>query len=109
MKEDLDMDRKWRLVTVIVEKGYADDVMAEAREAGAKGGTVVHGHGTANEYDAIFCGVHLVPEKEILLIVAEEETVDEIKNRISSMDCLCEKGMGVMFSVPVSDFSILGN
>ena len=103
------MEKKWRLVTVIVEKGYADDVMAEAREAGAKGGTVVNGHGTANEYDAIFCGVHLVPEKEILFIVAEEETVDEIKKRISSMDCLCEKGMGVMFSVPVSDFSILGN
>lgn len=108
VKEGQCMENRWGLLTVVVEKGYADAVMAEARKAGAKGGTIVHGHGTANEDDSAFHGMHLIPEKEILLIVAGHDVVGEIRERISTMKCLGRKGMGVLFTVPVSSFRILG-
>ena len=56
-KEDADMDNaKWTMIEVISEKGYSEDIMAAARKAGAKGGSVVIAHGTAREEDAKFFG-----------------------------------------------------
>ena len=37
------------MIQVICENGYADDIMAAARKEGAKGGTILKGHGTAKE------------------------------------------------------------
>ena len=47
----------YSLIIAIAEKGCTDMVMDAAREAGAGGGTVVHGKGTANEFTAKFFGV----------------------------------------------------
>ena len=48
------------MISVIVNKGYADDVMAAARRAGAGGGTVINARGTAREDDEKFFGVHKI-------------------------------------------------
>ena len=61
------------LISVILNKGYADDAMAAARKAGATGGTVINARGTAREDDAKFFGMHIVPEKEMLMIVVEHD------------------------------------
>lgn len=97
-----------RLITVIIEKGMMDKVMQVARNAGAKGGTIINGHGTASLEDVMYCGVHLIPEKEVLLIVADDETAARVMEDVGGMPELKVKGMGIMFSVPVSDFRILG-
>ena len=98
-----------RLITVIAEKGVIDRVMETARKAGAGGGTIINGHGTASMEDVMYCGVHLVPEKEVLLIVAEDSLATNIMKAINDMPELKVKGMGIMFSVPVNDFTVLGN
>lgn len=93
-----EMDEKLRIIATIVNKGCADDVMAVARAAGAKGGTVLQARGTASADDAKFFGVSLVPEKELLLIVADVASAPAIFDAIRECDILKQKGGGIVFS-----------
>ena len=47
------MATKWKMITIIVNVGYADDIMDAARKAGAGGGTITHARGTASPEDAV--------------------------------------------------------
>ena len=105
---EMEGEGDYRLVTAIVNKGYAEDAMAAARRAGASGGTVLQARGTAREDDAKFFGVRLVPEKELLLIVVETARAGAVFDAIRGLPCLAEKGSGVVFVLPASDFAPLG-
>ena len=96
------------MISVIVNKGYADDVMAAARRAGAGGGTVINARGTAREDDEKFFGVHIVPEKEMLVIILEHEKKAAVLDAIRDLKCLREPGSGIAFSSGVDDFTLLG-
>ena len=105
---DMESNFENELIVVIVNKGFADDVMAVARNAGARGGTVLNARGTANADSAKFFGVQLVPEKETILILAKKTEADKIIESIKSMDVLSQKGVGVAFTCPACDFVSLG-
>ena len=96
------------LICFVVNKGYADDVMAAARKAGAGGGTVVPARGTAKPGDETFFGVPLVPEKEMLLVIVPAAGAAAVCEAVRALPCLKDAGSGVAFRVPVSDFSPLG-
>ena len=98
----------YQLISVIVNKGYAEDAMAAARKAGASGGTILGARGTAREEDARFFGVKLVPEKELLLILAPNAVAEAVFEAVRALPCFEEKGGGIAFSVPVRDFAPLG-
>jgi len=108
--KDLPMQKQtpYELITVIVNKGFADDAMAAARKAGASGGTIVAAHGTGKEEDAKFFGITIVPEKEMLIILIEHDKADSVVEAIRTLPCLCEPGIGIAFSMDVADFSVLG-
>lgn len=97
-----------RLLTVIVNKGYAEDAMAAARKAGAGGGTVLSARGTAKPDDATFFGVPIVPEKDTLLVLVPEEKADAVFDAVRDLPCLKEKGSGIAFCTPVERFAPLG-
>ena len=96
------------LITIILNKGYADDAMAAARKAGAGGGTVINARGTAREDDAKFFGMHIVPEKEMLLIVVEHNQKDAVLEAVRTLPCLSEPGSGIAFCSNVQEFTLLG-
>ena len=96
------------MITVIVNKGYADDVMFAARKAGATGGTVINARGTAREDDVKFFGMHIVPEKEMLMIVTEHEKKAAVIEAIRTLPCLEQTGSGITFSAGVENFTVLG-
>jgi len=96
------------LITSIINQGTADQVMAEARRAGAKGGSVVTARGTGTEDDVKFFGISLDPEKEMLLIIADNENCRPIIQAISDMPIFTEPGGGIVFTVSVEEFVILG-
>ncbi len=96
------------LVAVILNRGFADDAMEAARKAGAGGGTVVNAMGTAREDDATFFGVHIVPEKEMLLIAVDSDKKESILQAIRTLDCLSQPGSGIAFTMPIENFSVLG-
>ena len=99
---------KQTLISVILNKGYADDAMAAARKAGAGGGTVINARGTAREDDAKFFGMHIVPEKEMLMIIVDSEKKDSVLDAVKNLACLQEPGSGIVFCSTVNSFSTLG-
>ena len=107
--EEMNATGKSQLIAIIVNQGLAEDAMAAARKAGARGGTILDGTGTAKEDDATFFGVSLVPEKEILLIHVEADKADAVYEAVRSLPCFKEKGVGIVFRMPVEDFASLGD
>ncbi len=91
------------LIIVILERGYTDMVMDAAREAGARGGTVVPAKGTATEFTAKFFGVSIASEKEILYIVSKKSDKDAIMRAISEKAGLATDARAAVFSLPVDD------
>lgn len=108
-KEEKSMsDNSFQLITAIMNKGYAEDAMAAARSAGASGGTVLGGRGTAREGDAKFFGVEIVPEKEMLMILAPADKAAQIADAIKSLECFSKGGSGIIYTTNAQDFSLLG-
>lgn len=107
-KENDMADTTHQLITIIVNKGYADDAMAAARNAGATGGTILSARGTAKPGDEKFFGMDIVPEKDMILILAENAKVHGIIEAVQSLECLKKPGIGIAFSNPAENFTILG-
>lgn len=109
MPEDLGQPAvSHELICVVVNAGFADDVMYEARAAGATGGTILKARGTASGQDAGFFGITIVPEKEMLMVLAKKEASGKILEAIAETPCLAEPGCGIAFCLPVVDFFPLG-
>ena len=97
-----------QLIFAIVNAGYADDLMAAARAAGAGGGTILKARGTATNADASFFGITIVPEKELLLVLAPDDAAPAIFEAVRTAPCLEEQGSGIIFSMAAEDFFPLG-
>lgn len=102
------MPSGYKLITVIVNHGYADDVMAAARKAGATGGTILTARGTGTEDDVKFFGITLVPEKDMLMIVAEEAVAQAILDAVGQVPHIQQPGGGVVYVMGIEKFIPLG-
>ena len=72
------MSVKYEAVICIVNSGFADAAMDAARKAGAGGGTILKGRGTAGaEAEALF-NIRIQPEKELLLLLVPVQIKDEV-------------------------------
>ena len=96
------------LFCIIVNAGLADDLMHVAREAGARGGTILRARGTGTDEDTSFFGISIVPEKEVLLIMTEREQQQKILEAVKSSSILSQPGVGIIFTMPVEKFFPLG-
>ena len=91
------------VVFAIVNAGYAEDVMEDAREQGVRGGTILNARGVVNEEAAAFFGITLHADKEILMMVVEKGIRDKVLNAIYKEMGMAKKAKGIAFSLPVSD------
>ncbi len=98
---DSKMENKLDLIVVIVNRGFADEAMDAARDAGATGGTVLLTRGTGDS-DMAFYGITIHPERELLMILAAEEKRRDIMRAVVERVGLKSPGKGVTFSLPVS-------
>ena len=91
----------YQMVVCIVNAGFSSVVMDAAREAGATGGTVIHGRGTADrEAEKIF-QIVVQPDKEIVMILVKNEIKDAVLMAINQKAGLDTDGQGIAFSMPV--------
>lgn len=88
-----------KLLIVIIEKHKCDAVMAEARKAGATGGTVMLGRGTAENKWLRLLGLDDV-EKELLWTILPVPLVEPVMSALRSAPCLA-KTRGIMFTLDV--------
>ena len=103
--EDRRQSGKGYLIISVINSGNSDEFMNVAREAGAKGGTIINARGLAQEGAVKFFGISVQAEKEIILIISQKEKKDVI------MACVCRifgpqtKAEGQIFSLPVDNIS----
>lgn len=94
---------QYKKLTVVVNLGMAEDVMTVAREAGAKGGTILHGRGTGAQVSEKLFGVEIEPEKELLLILAPEDVAERVTIALEEAFNFTRPGTGILYVESVSD------
>lgn len=82
--------------------------MNAARSAGAGGGTVLHGKGTATEAAARFLNISIASEKEVVLIVTRKDRKIEIMRTILEHSGPGTEAAAILFSVPVASVAGFG-
>jgi len=92
---------KNELIVVIVNSGFSDDVMEAARKANAKGGTIINGRGTARVEAEKMFNITIQPEKEVILILVDEEIKHDVLHNIYRKVGLKTPGQGIAFTLPV--------
>ncbi|NLM27282.1 MAG: P-II family nitrogen regulator [Clostridiaceae bacterium] len=96
-------ENMFKKLTVIVDRGMANDVMDIARNAGVRGGTILHGRGVGAEIETNLFGVEIEPEKELVIILTPNELVDKVVSALTEELNLDEPGKGILFIEPVED------
>src|SRR5690606_33367684 len=84
-------------ITIIVEKGNAEDVIDAAVEAGSKGGTIINARGSGIHETSKLFSMEIEPEKEIVLILSEIESTEAIVDSIREKIKIDEPGNGIIF------------
>lgn len=91
------------LIVCIVNTGFTDVVMDAAKEVGARGGTVIHGRGTANKEAEEFFHISIQPDKELVMILVPAEIKDAVLHAVYGAAGLKTAGQGIAFSMPVTN------
>lgn len=103
-----DINYSYELIVVICNAGRTDMVMNAAREAGAAGGTVLHGKGTGAVAAEKFYKVSIAQEKEVILIVSRAEQKAEIMKTILKKAGQNTEARAIVFSLPVTEVAGFG-
>lgn len=87
----------YNAVFVVVDKGKAEAVIDAAKEAGARGGTIINGRGSGIHETSKLFSMDIEPEKEIVLILAEEKITSLITASIREKLEIDKPGNGIIF------------
>ena len=98
----MEEEKKHELVVCIVNAGYSQNVMEAARSAGARGGSIVRGRGSANPEAEEFFNISVQPDKEVVLILVPADIKDAVMRAVYKNAGLSTEGVGIVFSLPVS-------
>lgn len=91
------------LILAICNSGNADEIMVTAKQAGARGGTIIHARGSAQKDAEHFLGITIQPEKDIIMIIVDDNTKTPIMQAISKFHGVGTKSHTVTISLPVDD------
>lgn len=96
-------EKNFELIISVVNFNHVDDLMEVAKNAGAKGGTIMKAREVFSEEVTKIFGITIQPEREILLILVPKEDKQAILKAISSHLSFKDDKHGIAFSLPVSD------
>lgn len=94
----------YSLILVSVNQGHTDDVMDTARQAGARGGTVIRARWAGPEDTSQFYGISLQSEKEIIAIVAAGDLRNAIMEMINKKHGLKTEAAAMVCSVGLEHY-----
>lgn len=91
------MAEKPNLITCVVQRGHADDVVDAAIAAGAEGATIYYGRGRGVREKIGILGRFIKPEKEVLLIIVRQDQTDNVFDAVVAAADLNQPGKGFAF------------
>lgn len=97
-----DEKRMYQLITTIVNRGKAEDVIDAAKLAGSRGGTIINARGSGVHETMKLFNMDIEPEKEMVLVISKEDVADAIIQSIRQKLEIDKPGNGVIFIQPVN-------
>ena len=94
---------KQELIVCIVNSGFSDMVMNAARDGGARGGTILNARGAARAEAEKKYSISIHEDKDLVLVVADEESKEEILHNLYNKIGLHTDAMGFVFTLPVDE------
>lgn len=85
----------------IVKKGWAERIVNAAKNAGARGGTILHGRGVGIHEQKKLLGLPIEPEKEIVLTLIHKDKANDALKAIVEAGKLQKPGTGIGFVIDV--------
>ena len=98
----------FEVVLCILNKGFSDMAMDAARAAGARGGTIMHGRGTASKDAEKLFNITIQPEKEIAMILVAADIRDAVLKALYDAVGVNTEAQGIAFSLPVDEVVGIG-
>jgi type III secretion system FlhB-like substrate exporter len=93
----------FEVILCILNSGFSEEAMDAAKKAGARGGTIMHGRGTASKEAEKLFNITIQPEKEIVMILVKSEIRDKIMKSLYDAVGVNTQAQGIAFSMPVED------
>ncbi len=97
----MDKGIKQSMIMIAVDQGYTEAVMTTAKEAGARGGTVVRSHIMRSKEHESFGGPTFAGERELILIVASRGERNAIMERVDAVHGGAADAHAIMYSLPI--------
>lgn len=97
------MKQGFKCILAIVNNGFSETAMDAAKACGARGGTVLHGRGTISKEAEKFFNISIQPEKEIVMILAKNELIDNILKGLYNAIGTSTPAHGIAFALPVDE------
>jgi len=100
-KKDIIVLTDVSLITCIVQRGLADDIVKAAQATGAHGATIYYARGGGVRERLGLLGLAVEVEKEVINIIVASDEVDRIFERMYVAGQLDTPGMGFMYVTPL--------
>ncbi len=102
-EEELTVEKHIRqsLILIAVNQGCTEEVMNTAREAGARGGTVIRSHTLRSAEQESFGGPTFAGEREILAIVASQSERNAIMEKVDAVHGGEAEARAVLYALPI--------
>ncbi len=95
-------DYEYALIAVVVNEGVGEDVVDSARKSQPVGATILKALGTA-DHSKITFDFEIIPQKELVLIIARTCHVNALRQSILDGFDLDEPGHGIFFSLALDE------
>ncbi len=89
-----------KVLYIIVNAGFATEIVDIARENGSTGATILNARGSVPNPQTIF-GITIDPEKEIVLTIAEKEVAQKIMESVKEKAGVGTPAHAICFYMPV--------
>ncbi|MCC5895886.1 MAG: P-II family nitrogen regulator [Alkalibacterium sp.] len=88
----------YQIIVTIVDRGKADDVVEAAKSAGSRGGTIINARGSGVDETTKLFNMEIEPEKEMVIILAKNDSTESIISSISEKLKINKPGNGIIYT-----------
>lgn len=92
----------YKAIFTVVDRGKAQEVIDAATAAGSRGATVINARGSGIHEKKMLFSMPVEPEKDIVMILAQDSLVEPISTAIKKALKIDEPGMGIMFVLDIN-------
>ncbi len=93
------------LITCVVQRGAADEIVKAAQDGGAQDATIYYGRGSGVRERMGLLGLTIEAEKEIITILVANDQLDRIFEKMTLAGKLDTPGMGIIYVTPLEKLS----